>query len=137
MQSLTIDTPEGYSKSTTLTLNWKDSFLYALGTNYQLNKQWSLRTGIAYDETPTNDVNRDARIPDANRTWATFGASYQLNSRFRVDAAYEHIFMQPQSIDVTENVGENQYANPLEVNAVTADYTGSANIFALGLKYQF
>jgi long-chain fatty acid transport protein len=67
LSSLTINTPEGFAKSTTLELNWNNSFLYSLGTDYKLNKHWTLRSGVAADETPTNDTNRDARIPDSNR----------------------------------------------------------------------
>jgi long-subunit fatty acid transport protein len=65
------------------------------------------------------------------------GASYHLNKHFRIDAVYEHIFMAAESIDATENVGSNAQQSVLETNTVQADYTGSADIVAFGLNYQF
>src|SRR5690606_32858239 len=41
-------------------LKWKDTWAFAVGASYQLNPQWVLRTGLALDESPTNDQHRTA-----------------------------------------------------------------------------
>jgi long-chain fatty acid transport protein len=140
LQEITVKMPTATVKSTTIDMHWKNSLLYSLGADYQLNKRLTLRGGAAYDETPTNDTDRDPRIPDANRTWLTAGATYHVAKHFDIDAAYEHIFMPKQHIDVTKPAAKVTVpgVGSLEVdNQVQADYTGDVNIFALGMKYTF
>ena len=48
--------------------NWHDTWAYAIGTSYQLNKEWVLRTGLTFDQSPTNNVDRSPRIPTGDRT---------------------------------------------------------------------
>ena len=140
LSQISVDMPSAYVKQTTIKLNWKNSMLWALGTQYAYNPQWQFRTGVAFDQTPTNNQDRDARIPDTNRVWGTVGATYQVNKRLRIDGAYEHIFMSPQSINTTQVVSQQQWS-PVkqagEYNIVQADYTGSADVFALGLNWLF
>lgn len=57
------------------TEEWKDSNRYALGATYQVNDNWAIRSGMAYDETPT-DEHLTASIPDSNRLWYSAGMSY-------------------------------------------------------------
>src|SRR5439155_1057724 len=57
---------------------WKDSFRYSVGTRYEPTRRWSFRLGAAYDETPVpDDAHRTARIPDADRIWASFGIGFR------------------------------------------------------------
>lgn len=55
---------------------WKNSNRYALGATYQFNENWTVRSGIAYDESPT-DKHVTASIPDSDRIWYSAGLSYQ------------------------------------------------------------
>ncbi|MDZ7579633.1 MAG: outer membrane protein transport protein [Deltaproteobacteria bacterium] len=48
--------------------NWSNTYRYSLGVNYHLNDKTTLRGGLAFDETPTSDAYRTARIPDEDRT---------------------------------------------------------------------
>lgn len=137
LKTLKISMPDGYAKSADVVLNWRNSLLYSLGTQYTLNKHWQFRAGAAYDQTPTTDQYRDARIPDTTRYWLTTGLSYAINQHFRIDAAMEHIFMTPSKIDITQHVGTPSATQPGEVNTVKADYTGYANIVSLGMKWEF
>ena len=140
LQEITVKMPTATVKSTTIDMHWQNSLLYSFGADYKLNKRLTLRGGAAYDETPTNDTDRDPRIPDANRTWLTAGATYHVAKHFDIDAAYEHIFMPKQHIDVTKPAAKVTVpgVGSLEIdNQVQADYTGDVNIFALGMKYTF
>lgn len=136
LQKIDISMPDAYVKDTTINLHWQDSWMYALGAQYTMNKHWQFRAGVASDDTPTNDQYRDARIPDSQRYWLTTGTSYTLNKNFSIDAAYEHIFMKDKSIDAVKQAG---YVNgvPQETDTVQATYSGSANIFALGMNWKF
>lgn len=137
LKTISIQMPEAYATETDMQLHWHDSWLAAIGADYAINKNLTLRTGLAFDQTPTSDTYRDARIPDANRTWITLGGSYQLNQHFSADIAYEYIKMANQKINVTQNVGKHNDLNPLEINTLQADFSGHANIFALGVNYNF
>lgn len=44
-------------------LNWHDTTAVAVGASYQLDEQWVLRGGFAYDPSPTTNANREVRIP--------------------------------------------------------------------------
>ncbi|MDF2691545.1 MAG: rane protein involved in aromatic hydrocarbon degradation [Gammaproteobacteria bacterium] len=110
-------------------MSWQNTWTISLGTKYQLNSKWALMTGAAFDQTPTIDATRDARIPDSNRYWLTGGFSYQPIQNLEVDFAYERIIMESQSIDVSQNIVNNVQ--------VAADYSGYANIVALGVRYIF
>lgn len=78
---------------TTLSFNWRDTWRTSLGANYKLNDAWKLRAGVAYDKTPTNDVDRTARLPDQDRTWLAFGAQMQVGKSGKLDIGYAHEFI--------------------------------------------
>ncbi|MEA3405156.1 MAG: OmpP1/FadL family transporter [Pseudomonadota bacterium] len=83
---------------------WKDVMRYSLGVLHQYNDQWTLRTGVAFDETPIkNELLRTPRIPDSDRLWLSFGAGYQLNDTMRIDVAYSHLAGGNPKIEATDS----------------------------------
>jgi len=67
-------------------VGWNNSFRYSLGPRYDPARQWRLRLGTAYDETPgPSDVLRTPRIPDSDRIWTTFRVAFRWADRVRVD----------------------------------------------------
>jgi len=88
-------------------LNWKDSTRYSVGANYLFNERWTLRTGIAYDQTPIyQTTDRTARLPDNDRRWLSFGTSYKGSSGMSVDVGYAHLFISNTPIDRTGALGD-------------------------------
>jgi long-chain fatty acid transport protein len=83
--------------------NWNDSYRYSVGANYRLNDKVTLRSGLAYDETPVSDAFRTARIPDESRTWLSFGAQYRLSSKNTIDVGYAHLLVDEARINKTES----------------------------------
>jgi long-chain fatty acid transport protein len=114
------------------TLNYHDSWLYSVGARYQFRPKWNWLVGLAYDQTPTTSQFRDARIPDTNRKWVTTGLSYTPTKALKVFATYEHIFMNNQNIDLTQ-----QPTPAVAAAQVSANYSGSADILAAGISYKF
>lgn len=103
------------------TENWDDTLRYALGADYQATDKLKLRSGIAYDQSPVSDPYRTARIPDANRVWLTFGASYKLTQADSLDAGYAHIFVNNASINSgTASTGKlvGTYSNSVDILSV-------------------
>ena len=79
--------------------NWKDTWRYALGANYKMSPQTKLRFGLAFDETPTNDVDRTPRLPDEDRTWVALGVQYKPSKTSIVDIGYAHEFIKDASVN--------------------------------------
>ncbi|MDX1572529.1 MAG: OmpP1/FadL family transporter [Methylophaga sp.] len=80
--------------------DWDNAMRYGLGLEYQHNEKWAWRAGVAYDESPVpNAQRRTPRIPDTDRKWIAFGASYAYSENLIFDAAYAHLFMSDSKID--------------------------------------
>ena len=52
---------------------FKDAYRIALGTTYYYDKNWTFRTGIAFDDSPVPADNRSISIPDQDRFWLSAG----------------------------------------------------------------
>lgn len=72
--------------------NWKGTWRFAAGANYHVNPDLMLRVGGGYEATPTNNIDRDVRLPDADRWALSVGAHYQAISSVAVDVGYTHLF---------------------------------------------
>lgn len=105
---------------------WKDASYYALGAEYALNDTWTLRGGIAYDETPTSLAHRTPRLPDANRMFYSIGATWKVSDAFDVNLAYTRIEPDNPRVDYTS--GGARVAGPFD---------GNANLFGVSAQYRF
>lgn len=88
-------------------LNWKNSIRYSLGASYSLSDAWRLRTGVSYDESPTNDATRTPLIPDSTNTTVAVGASYKPTTDSSVDLGYAHVFIRDAPIRLSSPTGGN------------------------------
>jgi long-chain fatty acid transport protein len=135
---LSINMPSAFATSSTLQTKWKNTWLGALGADYHLTSAWTLRAGVAYDQTPTQDTYRDPRIPDADRIWLAAGVSCKLNKNLSLDGSYTHIFFRDQTINVTQATGSSATSTvPLEMNKAYAKFKGSAEVVGLAVRYSF
>jgi len=116
----------------TIPLNYDDGFFYSLGFDYRLNNQWTLRAGVAYEESPIDTDIRSTRLPDNDRIWASIGASYQWNDKLSFDIAYTHIFSKDTEIRIVP--GHQDYIDPL---AFIADVDSSTDIVSVALRYRW
>jgi len=106
---------------------WKDSFRYSVGTRYEPTRRWSFRLGAAYDETPVpDDAHRTARIPDADRIWASFGIGFRFSDRVRLDFGYAHLFALAASA---------RNPDAISGNVQVGSYSAHADIVGIGLHY--
>jgi long-chain fatty acid transport protein len=101
--------------------NWKDSYFFSVGATYRHDDKWTFRAGVAYDQTPVPDVDRTARLPDNDRIWIAFGASYAYSPRIKVDVGYTHIFLDESTISNLSPTSHRQsgfYNNQIDILAV-------------------
>lgn len=108
--------------------SWEDTWRYALGLQYQHTEKLALRIGAAYDETPVPDANhRTPRIPDADRTWLSLGAGYQVSKDMSIDLGYTHLFFNDSRLQQLGSTGD--YLN--------GSYEGSAEIASIQANWKF
>ncbi|MGH8615273.1 MAG: OmpP1/FadL family transporter [Gammaproteobacteria bacterium] len=108
--------------------DWDDTFRYALGVTYHPERRLILRSGLAYDETPIpNPHLRSPRIPDQDRVWLTFGASYQYSEALSIDVGYAHLFIDDAAVDNTEVITGH---------VLTGDFKGEVDILAVQLVWR-
>ena len=107
--------------------NWHDTWAYAIGTSYQLNKQWVLRTGLTFDQSPTNNIDRSPRIPTGDRTIFSVGAGWSPTEDLTIDVAYSYLKEEKVSVNHSNALGQSY----------NAEYENSANGFGVGATYRF
>lgn len=113
---------------------WHDTWSYALGASYKLNKQWTLRSGLAFDQSPTNNTHRSPRIPSGDRTAVSLGLAWDPTEDVTVDLAYTYLWEEDTSINRSRS-----YQRPtgtLEQN-YSATFENSAHGLGASLSYRF
>ncbi|MCV4267587.1 OmpP1/FadL family transporter [Pseudomonas capsici] len=127
-----ISAAQGGSLASALTgsiqegLNWHDTWAYAIGTDYRLNPQWVLRTGLMFDQSPTSNTNRSPRTPTGDRRIFSMGVGYDVTPQLTIDLAYS--YLREESVDVSR-------ANAL--GSYSATYQSDASLFGVGATYRF
>lgn len=107
---------------------WDNTFRYSLGLSYRYNDRWTLRTGVAYDETaiPSAEL-RTPRIPGNDRRWVAFGASYRHSDRLHFDVGYAHLFIDDTPINNTNATNAT----------LVGEYESSVDILSAQVRWQF
>jgi long-chain fatty acid transport protein len=137
VQDLSIYRSDGTGLTST-PLRFKDSWRVGLGVNYQLNGQWKLRGGLAYDNTPVKDEFRTPRLPDTDRTWLGIGAQYAMSKQWVFDFGYVYIIAK----DGSSNLPNLDPAPPAGFRAspkgtLVGDYEANVHILSAQVRYSF
>ncbi len=110
------------------TLNWKDANRYSIGLTWRHSKHLTLRSGIAYDQTPVpNATSRTARLPDNNRTWLSFGLTWKRTPNLTIDAGYSHLFIKDTPINRTGALNDT----------IRGSYDSAVDIVAVQVQWKF
>ncbi len=112
-----------------VTEHWNNVLRYSVGLNYRYSDTIKLRTGIAYDDEAIDNEHRTARIPGNDRTWLSFGASWQYNPETKLDIGYTHLFIKDAHINDDQRAAGR--------GLISGTYQGSADILSLQLTRQF
>lgn len=74
------------SNKTAPEYHWKDSWLFTVGADYDINEQVTVRGGVGYEISPVDDDKyRSATIPDTDRLWLSLGATWRVNKQLQGD----------------------------------------------------
>lgn len=110
-------------------MNWRDTWSAAVGASYQLNQQWLLRAGYAYDPSPIRNADRSVRIPVGNRQAVTMGGAYSPNADLTIDFAYGYLWDSKVSVKQSNDSGlQPEYSS---------NYNNSANGVSVQATYRY
>lgn len=113
---------------TTLQFNWKDTVRLGVGANYKYSDRIKLRMGLAFDPTPTNDVDRTPQLPDQDRTWVAFGVQYKPSKQGTIEVGYAHEFVKDSSIN---------HATPPAPGRLIGSFENKVDILTLSYSHRF
>ena len=109
--------------------NYEDGWFFSLGAEFAATDTLTLRTGVAYEDSPVQDEFRTPRLPDADRIFASLGATYELTDRFSLDASYAHIFVDDAPINLLA-------ADEPTRGGLQADADSSIDVFGVALRFK-
>lgn len=112
--------------------NYKNTWAFNLGAEYEYSPEWTFRGGVQYDETPTQDGFRSTRTPDGDRVWVSGGATYNMNEKWSFDMAATYINVGEEDIDL-----DRPTAGGAITSNIDAENNGHVGILAVGLNYKF
>lgn len=112
-----------------LDLRFRDTWRVALGAHYKVNPRWTLKGGLAWDQSPVHEARyRPTSLPDSDRYWVSIGAQYHFNERTSVDIGYAHLFVKSTSIDNDSAASKG---------TVRGDYRSDANLLGVQVSHRF
>jgi long-chain fatty acid transport protein len=117
-----------------VTLNLVDTYRTSFGLTYKPNESWTLRAGVALDQSPVqNAADRTPRLPDADRTWVAVGAGWQASRNLSFDVGYVHINVDTAQVRKTATpTNENAFRGNL-----SADYNGTIQVLSAQARWMF
>ena len=129
--SPTTSPPQTLVNSTTIE-GYRNTWRFAMGANYHVTDQWMMRAGGGYDQTPTVTLERDVRLPDANRWALSLGTHYQIKPKIGLDAGYTYLFaLGDAMINKTQAFGTTSTYNVTATGRVHAQLVGAQVVWAM------
>ena len=139
IQSLDINRSSGISSGLALEsvpFKWRDTWRAAVGANHHYNEQWTARVGLAYDQTPTSDTYRIARLPDSDRTWLSLGGQYKPGKDSAFDFGYAHLFMKDAALNMN-GLPALSAAQTAGRGALVGSYSNKVDILSVQYTHSF
>ena len=127
LEGLSVDFENPAQPGQTEVLNYGNTVRFSAGGEYALNDAWMVRAGAAFDESPTEESERSARVPDADRIVLAAGLSWTPREDLTIDAGYQHLFFDDAPIDKVGSSGDR----------LVGEFDNAADIVSVGLNWRF
>jgi long-chain fatty acid transport protein len=118
-----------------ISTHFRDTVFASVGATYNIDDHWTVRAGVAYDESPVTDGFRTVQLPDADRYWLAFGGGYKFSEGLSVDVGYAHIFI-PGSPSLSSSVNST-LTLPGGTDKLRGSYSASVDLISLQARYKF
>ena len=111
---------------------WDDGWFFSGGIEYDVSKQLTVRGGVAYEISPIDSpTQRLPQVPDSDRIWLSFGATYNWSETMSFDIGYTHVFFDDARLD------RLPAAAAASGFRLVADTESSADIVAASVKMKW
>jgi len=122
-----VSVPLGILGNGELDANWEDGYFVSGGLEYDMNNQFTLRGGVAWEKSPIREASqRLIVLPDTDRVWLSAGVSYRYSDSTTLDLGYSHIFFEDGDVSRgTLRPSPLRYEGSVE---------NSADIISLGMR---
>ena len=118
--------------------DYEDSTRYAIGAEYRRNQAWTLRTGLALDESPVPSSSlRSPRVPDEDRIWLTLGATYRHSKELSFDFGYAHLFVDDPKLSGVPDNHDPTTGAPTGFHSLYGDYDASVDMLGVQVNWKF
>lgn len=124
--SLKIDFAKNSDKLTDLASPrlYKNTFIFRLGMQYQLNEMFVVRAGAYYDQSPVKDGYLTPETPDSDKIGISTGFSFNLKKWLYIDASLLYV----EGLKRTDTNIETQFEATYKTKAVIPG-------FNVGIKF--
>ena len=110
---------------------WEDTDFVSLGAEFDISDAFTIRGGVAQDESPTNDKHRTPRLPDNDRMLYSIGATWNMSENISIDAAFQRITIDSPTINLPVDAAAGN------TSTLVGEYDGHANLFGVSMQYRF
>jgi len=112
--------------------DWRDTFFFGAGASWRASETWTLRSGMAYDQSPVRNKTRSPRTPANSGILLAFGADWRPWENIALSAGYAHFFIESARIDLDQSAPGNATRGSLSGSS-----SNSVDSFALQLSWTF
>jgi len=134
----TLDIKLADGRKSVAVWDYDDSVRVSLGAEYTHNSVWTFRTGVAVDNTPVpSDSLRSPRVPDNDRTWLAFGATYRYSPDITFDFGYAHLFVDDPEMDGVPDNHDPVSGETTGAHSVSGDYDAAVDILGVAVNWKF
>ena len=131
LKSVDISFGNPYQPGSSEAFDWKDSTFYSVGADFKLSDSITLRGGVGFDKTPTNNADRTPRLPDNDRTIYSIGATWTASQALSVDAGFTRVEIKSPTVNLAVDSAAGRY------NSLQGSFKGHANVFGVAATYKF
>jgi long-chain fatty acid transport protein len=136
-----VNTTDGTLRDS-LVFDFDNAWRVSVGANYKWTDTWTLKAGVAYDQTPVkSETTRTVRLPDNDRIWLAFGGQMKVGPSSRLDLGYTHIFIKDADINFTRSQQAPGFTVPTPApgtqSNVTGTYEGSVDVVSIQYTHSF
>lgn len=106
------------SNGLVLPRDWHDTYHSAVGADYRLDDQWTLRAGVSHDTSPTNRNDRTADMPIDEQYRYAIGADYQRPSGMKISGSLVYADYGDARIENGGDLGLVGFSGKYETNQI-------------------
>lgn len=104
---------------------WSNTIRAAIGANYKLTDDFTIRGGFAFDKTPIDDAHTMVDFPFADYKAVSAGFTYGMTEKLKLDIGAQHTLKQARGINRDDGQG----------TVIKGASTTEVTTFAAGLRY--